>query len=354
MNTLERYLVRQTMAAAVISLVVLLVVVVALFFTELLGDAAGGSVPGRMVLVLVALRVPEALVLVMPLALMTGLLLSLGAMGQNSELSVMRAVGLAPGRLFAAGARVATIWAVVMLVVTGWLSPLAERGAERVLADAARTAVIAGIQPGQFVSLADGSIVVYASGVDARTGRLRDVFISRDTGNGTEVTTARNGSFRVDDETGERFLTLFEGGQVVQAPSGGMVRRLQFARNDIRLPSVSRRGEGAGLATVLLPDLVAASSRAAGVELQWRLAPPLAVLLLAALAVPLAVVDPRQGRHGRIVLALVIYLGYSNAVHLCLMAMQQGRLAGAVGLWPIHGLVAMVAVGLWGRLYRRW
>lgn len=354
MITLERYLVRQAVIAGSLSLVVLLGVVIALFFTELLGDAAGGSVPGHLVAVLLALRIPEALVLVAPLALMTGMLLAIGSMGQQSELAVMRSAGLSSGSVFAAGGRVAFGWAALMLGVTGWLSPLAERVGDEVLSDAARSATIAGLQPGQFQAFAGDRLVVYVAGVDNRGGRLEDVFIRRQADGMDEITTASRGVFRVNPETGERFLTLFDGGQVSQDAGGNLVRHLRFARNDIRLPSVTRRAGDAGWSAAYLPGLLAAGDADAWIELQWRLAPVLAMLLLAALAVPLAVVDPRQGRHGRIVLALVIYLGYSNAIHLCLLAMQQGRLPATLGLWPVHGVVLICAAWLWRRLYARW
>jgi lipopolysaccharide export system permease protein len=66
--------------------------------------------------------------------------------------------------------------------------------------------------------------------------------------------------------------------------------------------------------------------------------------MLALLAVPLSQRLPRQGRFGSLVLALVIYLFYSNAIHAGLILMEQRGVSSGPGLWPVHLLLAVIAV----------
>ena len=47
-------------------------------------------------------------------------------------------------------------------------------------------------------------------------------------------------------------------------------------------------------------------------ELQWRISTPILALVLMVLAVPLARLRPRQGRFGRIGIAILVYFLYSQ------------------------------------------
>ncbi|MEY8215767.1 MAG: LptF/LptG family permease, partial [Colwellia sp.] len=73
-----------------------------------------------------------------------------------------------------------------------------------------------------------------------------------------------------------------------------------------------------------------------GATMQWRIAFPLACILLTLVAVPLSAVSPRQGKFGKMLPALMLFLGY----FLLLTAMRSGierqALPVGVGLWPIH------------------
>ena len=57
-------------------------------------------------------------------------------------------------------------------------------------------------------------------------------------------------------------------------------------------------------------DLMASNEPEAIAELQWRLAIPLSIPILAMIAVPLSAVNPRQGRFGKIVPGLGIFFVY--------------------------------------------
>ena len=72
-------------------------------------------------------------------------------------------------------------------------------------------------------------------------------------------------------------------------------------------------------------------------------------LILMLAAVPLARVRPRQGRFGRIGLAILFYFIYSLLLDAARTWVEEGKVPEAVGLWWVH-LVA-IGLGLW-LLYR--
>lgn len=356
MLILQRYLLREGLFASVLSLVVLVGVVLALFLAELFGDAAQGRLPAGSIVLMLVLRMPEAVLLVGPLALLTGLLLSLGRLNEQSELIVMRSGGASfPGSLLPV-ALLSVLWAALLLGVSGWLSPMANERSADLLADAARHALVAGLQPGQFESLDQGRLTIYIGTVDRSDGRLRDVFIRHNDPEFPEVLSAAEGQIRIDEIDDNRYLTLIDGYQVRHGadPAGSGLRDMRFARNDIRLPAPSFSGGAEGELVRTLPQLSPPKTPLERREWHWRLAPAMAALMLALLAMPLAQRLPRQGRFGPLVLALAIYLVYSNGIHAGLVMMEQRQAMAGPGLWPVHAVLLLSTALLLIRQWQRW
>jgi len=355
MLILQRYILRQGLAATLLSLVVFLAVVSALFLAELLGEAAQGDLPGGSVLLMLGLRLPEAVMLVGPLALLTGLLMTLGRLQEESELVVMRSAGLPYRRLLRPVFAISLLWAGGLLLVSGWLSPMAVERSTTLLTDAARNAVVAGLRSGQFDRLNQGRTTVYIGGIDRRSDELSNLFIQHLEDGNVELLTARSGRLWLPGEEAGRYLLLDDGYQVQHSenPAKGGLREMRFARNELRLPAPEDVQE-ASEARLRLPALWPADSPAERREWHWRLAAPMAGLLLGLLALPLSSRKPRQGRHGSVIAALVLYLVYSNAVHSGLIIMEQHDAVRGPGLWPVHGALAVLLLVLFWRHRSAW
>jgi lipopolysaccharide export system permease protein len=72
-------------------------------------------------------------------------------------------------------------------------------------------------------------------------------------------------------------------------------------------------------------------------------------LVLSLLAIPLSFVNPRAGRSMNLVLALVLYMTYSNLLSITQASIAQSRVSITVGL-AVHILMVAVLVALF---YRR-
>ncbi len=355
MLILQKYLFREGLVASLASLLVFIVIILALFFAEVMGDAAQGRLPASSILLLLVLRLPEALQMVGPLALMTGVLLTVGRMGEQSELVVMRSGGLELGRALLPVMMLALLWSASLLAVAGWLAPWASDRTGQMLEDAARHALLSGLQPGRFNKLDQGRLTVYVGRVDRSDGSLGDILVQFDDERYPELLTANRGRLWIDPDDGTRYLSLLDGQQVRHAvdPDDGGMREIRFERNDVRLPQPTTDGLG-DETRKSLPDLWPATTSAEFREWHWRLASPIAALILAMLAVPLAVRLPRQGRFGSLVAALILYLVYSNAIHAGLLWIEQRNLSAGLGLWPLHALLAAAMCLMLIRQWRRW
>jgi lipopolysaccharide export system permease protein len=84
-------------------------------------------------------------------------------------------------------------------------------------------------------------------------------------------------------------------------------------------------------------------------ELIWRVGLPLSGATLTLLAIPLAFVNPRVGQSVNIVLAVLIYVIYSNVTSLMQIWVAQGRISFALALIATHLAVLLVAAFLFWR-----
>jgi lipopolysaccharide export system permease protein len=84
-----------------------------------------------------------------------------------------------------------------------------------------------------------------------------------------------------------------------------------------------------------------AESRA---ELEWRIASPLSILILALLAVPLGQSSPREGKYARVGAGLLIYIVYANSLSIARIWVERETIPSWLGLWWVHALVGGLAI----------
>ena len=77
-------------------------------------------------------------------------------------------------------------------------------------------------------------------------------------------------------------------------------------------------------------ELLNSDSRIANLEAQWRISPILTTLVVCLIAVPLSMVNPRQGRFARLAPAILIYLAY----YLLLLSVRNFIKTENLGLYP--------------------
>jgi len=354
-NKLAGYIRSEVLGVSMMTLAVLMAISVALFLAEMLGDLADGKLLLSTLGELLLLRLPEAVLLTAPLALVVGLLMSLGELAQGEEFSVMRSAGLAPGRLFRVLLVLVSIWSVGLLLISGWAAPWAEQRSARIAERMADDLLLASIRPGQFQALGGGKLTVYVSSADLEAGRLEGLFVHFANADQIEVIAARSGQLFQRPETGERVLSLRDGvhlGHAVGA-AGLPMRRIGFQRNDIQLPLMREQAPDDPTRRRFLPELLGDSTPGAGLELQRRLMPSIISAVLALFVLPITLSGSRGRRFGTVLVAVAIYLIYSNVANLVLARAAPGS-AGWPGIWPLHALALALAMFPLASWWRRW
>lgn len=131
-----RYLVQETLKSQLAILFILLLIFFCQKLVRILGAAVDGDIPANLVLSLLGLGVPEMAQLILPLSLFLGLLMTLGKLYTESEITVMHACGLSKAVLVKAAMILAVFTAIVAAVNVMWAGPWSSRHQDEVLAEA--------------------------------------------------------------------------------------------------------------------------------------------------------------------------------------------------------------------------
>lgn len=346
-----RYLSRQLFASTMAVAFVLVLVLVFGRFIKYLADAAEGKLEASALFALLAFRLPGFLELILPLALFLGVLLSYGRMYVDSEMTVLRACGLSNTQLL----RLTLVPALSMVLVVGsfslFLSPWGFAKVQQVMAEQRARPQIDMLTAGRFYkrSGADRETVTYAEGlVDKRT-LLENVFIAEfPLGRAQEstrpnVVRAASGR-RVQDEEGNQFLELRDGFRYEGVPGQANFHVVAFETYRLRIDTSVPRNEQQ-LRGSPLEELVRRRDSAAIAELQWRVSLPFMCLVAILLAVPLARVEPRQGRFLKLLPSALLFLVYLALLVGVRQWVERGVLPAALGPWWVH--LSFALVGVW-------
>jgi len=165
-------------------------------------------------------------------------------------------------------------------------------------------------------------------------------------GGQVEVVVASRGEQVESEDPDTRLLVLHEGRRYEGIPGTSRFRVVEFAEHGIpyRLPSLT--------APDPRPRAMSYSAlRRSGqlehiAEQQWRISVPLATVILALLAVPLAKSRPRAGRYGRIAIGLLVFIIYFNLLSAAKAWIEQGTITPTLGLWWVHAGLMLFAMSL--------
>lgn len=350
---LRRYLAVDVLRHTAAVSVVLLVIIITGRFVKYLAEAASGKLAAEILLPVMLYRLPGFLELLLPLGLFIGILMAYGRLYVESEMVILSACGIGPGRL----ARF-TLWPALLitLLVAGLALLLTPRGAEQSEALLNDPSALQGLQilaAGRFQKRGDDGTVTYARDVDTENGTLIGVFAFRpearegdvegNTAPIASVLVAERGQILRRGDTGLRYLELEDGMRYRGQAGERSFSAVRFLRYGERLPDapVAINTEPVDArATADLWGSPLAEDRAA---LHWRLSLIAMVPVIALLALAMSRTNHRRGRYLALAPALLLHL-----VYLFLLASTRSRVAEAGGevteFWLLHGLFLLLAM----------
>lgn len=350
-----RYLFKDLIYSTLAVSLVLLLVVVSGRFVKYLAEASTGKLDASILFAVMGYRIPEFLVLIIPLGFFLGILLSYGRLYIENEMTVMSACGMSQARL----AGYTLLIAAGIAVLSGWLSlyvtPTGLAKSESLLAAQKQRAEIENILPNQFLVLEKGRGVTFAEEV-TREGELRKLFFAEGASNedGKErlALVVAEKAFQWKTLPAEPgFLVLENGYRVEGTPGEANYTVTHFSEYGQRLlvSGHSRKPKADALPSAQLWNSSESSHIAA---LQWRLSVPVLVLIVSLMAIPLSKTNPRQGRFNKLVPAILLYIIYLVALNAVRGVLEDGSIPMLwgipLGLWSVHAVFFLLTLMMLG------
>lgn len=366
----------------------LLVILLSNQLARVLSQAAANDFPRDVVFGLIALTSASYLTVIVPIGFFLAIVLALGRLYHESEMAALQACGVGPAGLF----RPITALGVLIVALLIWLAffaiPEASARAQAIRTEALRDAQFGALEPGRFRPLAGGTVVFYAERVDAN-GILYNVnvFVDRppdphrdktavasadplgntsadhagkatgkdadaagkaakiDAGNNLEVWVASRAEQRGVGQEEQTFV-LYDGYRYEGTPGSGEFRIIRFSEGGIPIPLGSVASTTLKAAMKPTPELLSSSKREDIAELHWRIATPVSAVVLMLIAVPLSRLRPRQGRFGKIGIAILVYFLYSRLMVSGKTWIETSAAPSWTGLWWVHGIALVAAMWL--------
>jgi lipopolysaccharide export system permease protein len=301
---------------------------------RLLGDAAEGAIAPESVAALLGFSALNYIPTLLSLSSFIAILLSLSRSYRDSEMVVWFSCGVPLTAWVRPVLTFALPLVLAIAVLSFFVSPWAlSKSAE--YRDSLQTRRDAGqVTPGAFQESSAGDRVVFVEDVsDERY--VRNVFVSMMRDGRLGVTMAATG-YQEYAENGDRFIVLQDGRRYEMQPGSVEFRIMEYARYAIRIETKEARGIEKTPRNTPTMDLIGSDSRVYQAELLWRIGMPVSAVILAMLAIPLSFVNPRAGRSANFLLALFVYLIYSNLMTIGQAWVASGRLSFSSGLLGIH------------------
>lgn len=343
---LQRYLIREVSQTFAAVLAILVLIYVGDRFIRYLGEAATGTIAAEMIAKFIALKLATQIALLVPLAFYLAILIGLGRLYRDSEIVAMTASGVGPIRLLRMIFWLAAGVAVLATVLSLYISPKAESQLQELRQRAKTQSEATGIYPGRFKEFREGAQVLYVQEAVSRTREAHGVFGRLRWDTGEDIVVAEKAHQLVDEVTGSRFIVLLNGHRYQGKPGEVSYVVTRFGRYAVRVDESKEQESLPRVQALPTQALLRLDDTSKLAELARRLSLPVSVLVLGALAVPLAHTTPRRGRFAKLLPATLVYFIYFNLLSIVENLVLRGDLPASVGVWLVHGVTALVATGL--------
>lgn len=347
-----RYLMREILKP-LLSLSAALVSIFAGYSTAVfLAQATGGSLPADAVAELIGLKTVIALEVLLPIALYLAVVIALGRLHSDSEMTALGALGVSPPQVLRAVGTLALVTAALAGTLASIVRPWAYHETYLIQARARAEFDLNQIVPGNFNENGAGSRVIFAA--RRSDSVLRNVFMQRELNQRIQVLYAMQAHQERDPDYPAPLMHMRDVHLYDLSRDGGTdfsaaVKILRYHMNE---PVVKPPGYWHASAT--MSQLAASRAPADVSEFQWRLALPVSALLLAILGIPVSRLRPRQGRHAKMLTAVLIYAGYYSFENMVRAWVSQGTLPPVPGVWLAPISLSVIAWFAWTRPLDAW
>jgi lipopolysaccharide export system permease protein len=343
---ISRYLLREILGPLVVALCVLCALFTSFGAAAFLSDAVNGLLPTNIIYQVIGLRTLIALEVLIPISLYLAVVMALGRLYADSEITALFALGLTPVRLMGIVLGLSLCMAVIVAGLSLVVRPWAYARAHQLASVAAASLNTRNMQAGTFYGGKNGGRTIFIEQRAGPAAPARGVFVQLMLpGGGTRIiyASAIEETLHVD---GSSLMHLTDA-HIYDIGLNGESSDVVLNATDLVLrlasPTVDPPEYSAIAASTA--HLRASDSAVDIAEFQWRLSTSVSTLLLGMLGVPLSRAPPRQRRNAGVGVAMLVYAGYYLLYESARTWVQTGVIPAFPGLWIAPALLAVVLGG---------
>lgn len=339
----KRYFISEIMKSAAAIFVVVVIIYASDCAINFMAETIAGSLPPAMVGFLILLRVGIALEVILPVTFFMAVIVAMGRLYKDLEMTAFSACGLGLGRVLKLVCILSLPVALAAAFASLHIRPHAWARIYRVMDEAQSRFDISRLNPNAFFEMHYGKVVFFAEEVQAAENSAQGVFVRLADGDKWKVIRARQ--MTQDEGADGRRTLLLRDGSMYEPPSEGEAGKItRFTQARYPLPDDNPANSRYRRKATATAQLIGSARLEDITELQWRLSAPLSTILLALLGVPLSKSSPRQGKFARIGLAILIFAIYFQVFVVARTWVDDAVVPPVPGIWWVPALLAVLAI----------
>lgn len=326
---------------------VIVVIIVSRQFIRILDKAIEGQVSNQTLMTVLGLKTIIASATFLPAALFMAVLMVLGRMYRDQEMSAVASAGGGSGTVYRAIFLLVFPLSILAAGLSFYVSPWAEAMMEQLMHQDKESADLRGIAAGKFSEYSQGDLVFYVEKIDDDK-KMHQVFVQHRQGTRLAIINAEVGSIK---DLSEGRYVILEKGERIQGQPGTLNYVIeQFDEYAVRLETKESLANF-GKESIASDRLLSSGQIADIAELQRRFSVPVGILLLSLIAVPLAQMSPRGGVYGNMLVGFLIYFSYGNLIRVSQSWVMTQTIPAWLGVFGVNSLLLLIGGILLARLY---
>ncbi|MCR9105675.1 MAG: LPS export ABC transporter permease LptF [Gammaproteobacteria bacterium] len=340
---IDRHISLEILRPFVAGLGLLVLVYIGFSAARHLSMAAAGQMDMLTAFKLIGLSTLITLEILLPSAFFFSILSAIGRLYRDSEMSAFYAAGVSRARILEAVLKLALVVALITGLISIMGRPWAFRTSYALESQAEAQFDLKKMAAGEFLNMGGSDYTFIAKDLDLEQGLHRGVFLQKehDRENRTEIIVAEAAAMPTLNPGQGLQATFYNGYHYLIDNAARRDVTLEFKELVIRLANQEAQEKYRRKAetTFVLSDSDDPKDIA---EYQWRISTPLATVLLALFAVPLARSAPRESRFRNFSIAIAAYIALFSMVSVLRSLLEQDRLGAFPGLWIAYAVQALL------------
>lgn len=352
---LRRYMTQQVAANTAIVLLFLMALMLGGRLIRYFGIAAEGRLDVGLLFAIIGYNIPTFLELILPLSFFIALMLVLGRMYVDHEMSVLFASGISRGRLTRLMIPLITGLFVFQMGISLLAKPWGLSNSEQIWQTQSLGSLLDLVRPKTFIS--SGNYHLYVDEFDKEKRELKNLYVVQQqtdksgkiAKNDVIITATRAYQVPSKDTDSSMQLDLFQGRRYELGTNNAKYNQASFEKYRITLEKpASEKITETNVETQTTAKLLANTQKPeVKAELGYRFTMPWLIIIAAMLATPLAQVRPRQGRWLRLLPSVLIFASCAISIISLRTAIGKERISEYAYIWLIVGFIVFALLLNW-------